>query len=313
MLRFFPGKCIIAVWYEKKGVILSKENKSILKGIGVSRAKAEIYMTLERIGLSKAEAEIYLTLVREPGITGYKVSQSTGKPVPNTYKNLENLAARGAIMLDDNGKSRLYSVVPIKEFIKQLVYSLETTGETLENRFRALNSALPEEGVYRVMNVLQVYSRAVEMIQSAKKILFIEADALPMNRLKESIEAAAARGVKVLLHSSDGDLVFKGCDIIHSCSQDWPGEWLVVLIDGAEYLICAMASGEEYVYQALWSRNPYLTPSIFQGCLNKAILCRIKQMFDGDKSKKDIKVELDYLWDTYCGKNPGSEVLMKSL
>lgn len=254
-----------------------------------------------------------MALVREPGSTGYKVAKTLGKPVPNTYKILETLEARGAVLLDNSGKSRLYSALPIRDYINQQVYSLKYTGEKLDKELQNMSAAPPEEGVYRLANINQVYAKASAMIDSAKSNLLVDADTLPMGRLRESIEAAASRGVTVLLHCHDGESTFNGCDIIRSCKLDWPGDWLVVLVDGVEYLISVLAEDEEYVHQAVWSKNPFIAPCIYQGYLNKAMLYRITMMFGGNPDIKIIKAELDRLWSTYGVDDPGTVALMKLL
>jgi len=254
-----------------------------------------------------------MALVREPGSTGYKIAKALGKPVPNTYKILEVLESRGAVLLDDSGKSRLYSAVPIDEYIEQKVYGLKFNGEILKKELQNLSSTPPEEGVYRLSNVNQVYAKATTMIANAKSNLLIDADTLPMARLKQQIEAAAARGVTVLLHCHDEDSTFEGCDIIRSCKLDWPGDWLVVLIDGVEYLISILAEGEAYVHQAVWSKNPFIAPCIYQGYLNKAMLYRITLMFGFNPTLEQVKAELDRLWVNYGVDDPGTVALMKLL
>ncbi|MCK5133435.1 MAG: hypothetical protein KAR40_14935 [Candidatus Sabulitectum sp.] len=254
-----------------------------------------------------------MTLVREPGSTGYKVAKALGKPVPNTYKILETLESRGAILLDDSGKSRLYSALPIEEYIEQQVYGLKYTGEMLKKELHSMSATPPEEGVYRLSNVRQVYAKASAMIASAESNLLLDADALPMGKLRESIEAAAARGVTVLLHCHDEDSTFKGCDIIRSCKLDWPGDWLVVLVDGVEYLISILSEGEAYVHQAVWSKNPFIAPCIYQGYLNKAMLYRITLMFGEKPTLGEVKAELDRLWINYGVDDPGTVALMKLL
>lgn len=254
-----------------------------------------------------------MALVREPASTGYKIAKALGKPVPNTYKILETLESRGTILLDDSGRSRLYSALPIEEYIEQQVYGLKYTGDMLKRELRSMSSTPPEEGVYRLSNVRQVYAKAAAMIASAESNLLLDADSLPMGRLKDPIEAAAARGVTVLLHCHDQEFTFKGCDIIRSCKLDWPGDWLVVLVDGVEYLISILSEGEAYVHQAVWSKNPFIAPCIYQGYLNKAMLYRITMMFGEKLAVEDIRKELDRLWTNYGVDDPGTIALMKLL
>ncbi len=158
-----------------------------------------------------------------------------------------------------------------------------------------------------------MYAKAAAMIASAKSNLLLDADAIPMDRLRDTIEEAAARGVTVLLHCHDKDSSFAGCDIVRSCKLDWPGDWLVVLIDGTEYLISILSEDENQVHQAVWSKNPFIAPCIYKGYLNKAMLYRISLMFGGEPTIEQVRAELQRLWSTYGVDDPGTVALMKLL
>lgn len=265
-------------------------------------------MLLE-LGFNSLEADIYLTLLREPGITGYRVAQLLGKPVPNTYKALDTLAGKGAVVVDDSGRSRSYSALPIGEVIDQMVISLRATRISLEASMRDLGGHPPEEGVFRLQNVPQVYSRAVSILGSAKKSVIVDAYHTPLSRIRTAVEEAASRGVRCLVHAHQADTVLEGCEVIESCRTEIPGEWLVVLADGREYLIAVISSDEKRVYQAVWSRNPFISPCIYQGYLNKALFYRLILMFGAEEDPAAIRTELYRLWDLFGRNDPGSRAL----
>jgi len=265
------------------------------------------------LGFSGLEADIYLTLLREPGITGYRVAQILGKPVPNTYKSLDTLGAKGAVISDDSGRSRSFSAVPIGEFIDQLMMELKQARVSLEARLRDIGGHPPEEGIYRLQNVPQVYARAAEVIGSARNSILVDAYHIPLERVRQAIEETAARGVRCLVHAHKADTSIPGCEVIESCRTEIPGEWLVVLADGREYLIAVISSDEKRVYQAVWSRNPFIAPCIYQGYLNKALFFRLILMFGASEPPEDIKKELYRLWDLFGRNDPGSLALTELL
>ncbi|MDO8629132.1 MAG: helix-turn-helix domain-containing protein, partial [Phycisphaerales bacterium] len=78
---------------------------------GAERPREQVIQTLVPLGFTPLEGEVYAILVAESPATGYRVAQAIGKPVANTYKAIESLERKGAIVVDD-GESRLCRAVP---------------------------------------------------------------------------------------------------------------------------------------------------------------------------------------------------------
>ncbi len=270
---------------------------------------------LSELGFGSFEAEVYLALTREPGITGYRVAKIIGKPVPNTYKVLDKLQAMGAVLEDDSGKSRLYSAVPVQDYVKVVIRGLEHSSRKLEKELEELGKPPPEEGVYRLTTVNQVYQKAESIIGSAETSLLVDLDPIPLDELQPHIESAAGRGVKVLAHahSDTMDRSIPGCEVVNSCKMDWPGEWIIVQADASDYLIGIITPDERRVYQAVWSRNPFIAPCIYQGYMNRAVLYRIILMFGAGREYDEIKDEMYRLWREFGVDDPGSVALHKLL
>ncbi|MEA3463157.1 MAG: helix-turn-helix domain-containing protein [Bacteroidota bacterium] len=270
---------------------------------------------LQNLGFSGFEADVYLSLLIEPGITGYRVAQITGKPVPNTYKTLENLQKMGAVLVDNSGKSRMYSAIPIGEYVDIVVRGLEKSRKILEKDMDSISKPPPEEGVFRLTTVHQVYHRAEKIIRSSVSSLLVDIDPNPLSHLKDSIEKTAARGVKTLVHvhSDTMDKSIPGCEVVNSCKLDWPGEWLIVQADAKEYLIAIITSDDRRVYQAVWSRNPFIAPCIYQGYMNKALLYKVLLMIGSGKPFEEIKDELHRLWSAFGADDPGTLALQELL
>ncbi|MDM7993453.1 MAG: TrmB family transcriptional regulator sugar-binding domain-containing protein [Candidatus Fermentibacter sp.] len=190
---------------------------------------------------------------------------------------------------------------------------LKQTCTTLEASLTGIGGLPPEEGVYRLQNVPQVYARAAEIVRSARRNLLVDAYGIPLARIQQAVEDAASRGVTCLVHAHRDGTSVDGCEVIESCRTEIPGEWLAVMADGREYLIAVISSDEKRVYQAVWSRNPFIAPCVYQGYLNKAMFYRITLMFGAGKSREEIGKELNRLWKVYGSNDPGSEALNELL
>src|SRR4051794_30795350 len=77
---------------------------------------------LASFGFTDLEAEVYVFLLRESPATAYRVAQAIGKPVANTYKAVESLQAKGAVVVEE-GASRMCRAVPAGELLARLEHS----------------------------------------------------------------------------------------------------------------------------------------------------------------------------------------------
>ena len=75
--------------------------------------------SLRELGLTGLEAEAYAWLLTASPATGYGVAKGLGKPTANTYKALESLREKGAVVTDDD-ETRSYRAVPPPELLAAL-------------------------------------------------------------------------------------------------------------------------------------------------------------------------------------------------
>ena len=55
--------------------------------------------SLMALGFTGLEAEIYAFLLGQSSVTGYRVAQALGKPAANTYKAIESLERKEAVLI----------------------------------------------------------------------------------------------------------------------------------------------------------------------------------------------------------------------
>lgn len=67
---------------------------------------------LVSLGFTALESEIYACLVGQGSASGYRVAQTIGKPAANTYKALETLQRKGAVVQDDVKKKSYAPIAP---------------------------------------------------------------------------------------------------------------------------------------------------------------------------------------------------------
>jgi predicted transcriptional regulator len=268
---------------------------------------------LMQLGLSGLEADAYLAVLSEPGSTAYRVSQVLGKAAPNTYKALDSLVVKGAVLADDGGGSRTFVAVPVRELIGQMNSRLQALAGRIEKGLENVHRPLADEGAYKLTTVHQILARAREMIAGAKLSIVVDADSRPMKALLDDLLTAPPHGVKVLLHGRE-EFEAPGCEVISSITEGWSGELLIMMVDGNQYLISMMSTNMHFVHHAVWSRNPLLSACLYRSYMVKALFYRISMML-GDKSRsiEEIRSELVRLWDTWGYDDAGKAALTKLL
>ncbi len=99
--------------------------------------------TLTELGFTVLESMIYLALIDNPPMTGYGISKIIGKPVANTYKAIESLSSKGAVLCENSGKGLVSAVNP-KDLHEILQHSRQKEFENQQQKSKNIFSDLGE-------------------------------------------------------------------------------------------------------------------------------------------------------------------------
>jgi sugar-specific transcriptional regulator TrmB len=277
---------------------------------------AKLYSLLSGVGFSGSEAEVYLALLGEPGASGYRVAQLVGKPAANTYKALDSLRVKGAVVADDSTGTKTYVALSVREYLDGMRRDLETRQEELEGELRGLTTTPLKGGIFQLVNPSQVYERARGMLAAAQTVVLVDAFPAPIERVKEDICRAAKRGVHVLVKAyAPVDLA--GCDVI-APKQDsqvlklWNGDWLNLAVDCHEFIQSFLKRDSGGVWEAVWSRNPYMAALTYNGIAHELVLTRTAQLLHRKAPEAEVMAELKRLADRYMSETPMMDVIPES-
>jgi sugar-specific transcriptional regulator TrmB len=265
--------------------------------------KEPIETLLADIGFNGLEASVYVALLREPGSTGYRVAQMVGKPVANTYKALDALRVKGAVVVDESSNVRTYAALPIHEYVDGLRHSLELKRDALEASLQGMAPAEMHGGIFRLTTVDQVYDRARSLIRSAKSVILADVFPHPLERLRPDFVAAARRGVKVVIKAYAPTRCTE-CELVapekpSNQVEVWNGDWLNLFIDCGEFLQSFLKRNDAGVQEAVWSRNPYLGFLSYGGFAHELLLTRVALMLGAGAESKAITKELQRMSQRY--------------
>jgi len=217
---------------------------------------------LGKLGFTALEAEAYAWLLGEPGATGYRIAKGIGKPVANTYKALESLQHKGAILVEED-ENRLCRAVPVEELLHQLERSFASDRADAARALARIKGSEGDDRVYALRTAAQVLERARTMLRTARQIVLIDGFPGPLAALAPEITGAVARGVHVAIKAYrpielGGAETFVSPDAERVLAR-WSGEWLNLVVDGTEHLLSLLDRDLSEVRQAVWSGSPYLS------------------------------------------------------
>lgn len=200
--------------------------------------------SLVALGFTDLEARVYAHVVAEGPATGYRIAAGTGKPVANTYKAIESLERKGAVLVED-GATRIVRAVDPDQVLDALARSHE--GERKKAKAALKRAAKVEEDgrTYAIGGEEQALHRARQMLAEATLVALLRAPSALRAELKEDLTDAEGRGVDV---------------------AEIEGEGLTLTIDASQCLIAP---------DGIWTRNPAIARAVFDGLAAEAAVAEV--------------------------------------
>lgn len=283
--------------------------------MNVTDAKACI-SALSSLGFTELEAAVYASLVQASPATGYRVAQAINKPVANTYKAIESLQEKGAVITDETG-NKLCRAVPPQEVLQQLESTFSRQKREAADALSRLRPAPGDDGVYALTSRSQVFERCRAMLSRAEEIALVDVFPEPCREVGVDIEAAAARGVTVTAQVYERSEL-AGVETVWSphaetVTKRWPGHWLNLVIDGSEFLMSFLADDEAGVHQAIWSRSPFLCWAYQSALAGEILSARMQLALEADVPASDLRAVVERFGHFRAHESLGYRALAKRL
>jgi len=213
---------------------------------------------LVRIGFSEYEAKAYVALLRESPVTGYQLAKLSGVPRSMIYEVLGKLSVRGAAMTLRKEGSTLYAPVPAQEFLEQLHREQAALFGALEEDLSSLDATSDLDYVWNIEGHDNIMAKAEEMLAQARERIYLSLMPATFPSLRDLLEQAIARGVRVAVYSTE-PLDLPGGQVIATpvpevTQERVEGLWLVLVIDEQEVLIGELLT--ENRARASWTGSP---------------------------------------------------------
>jgi len=205
---------------------------------------------LKDAGLSGYEGKAYLALLAagEP-LNGYEVAKASGVPRSTVYETLGKLVARGAAFeVTDAATAVSYVPLPADALIGRLRRQTHETIGGLESVLPTVGKAFQARVVQHLTGHDDVINRAIDVIESAGRTLWLSVWPNESSRFAASVDAAIARGVDVFTIAYGDVSPFGGRVYTHSYSapevveQRLGTRLSIVVADHAQALIAGVTT-----------------------------------------------------------------------
>jgi sugar-specific transcriptional regulator TrmB len=213
---------------------------------------------LEQLGFSTYEARVYLGLLKKNPITGYQLSKLSGVPRSRIYETLERLTAKGyAVMLQTEPSE--YNPLAVPALLAQLQEQFDGTLSSLETELKKVVTAPAIESIWNLRGREDILRRAKTMISRSEECAYLVGWGESLRELQPELEAAEARGVRIVVISCGENAPSIGrhyphafeAELVEQCDAS-----LNVVVDGMEALVGQTEPAE--TCQAAWSHSAAL-------------------------------------------------------
>jgi sugar-specific transcriptional regulator TrmB len=210
---------------------------------------------LEKLGFSSYEARAYVALLRQSPVSGYQLSKFSGIPRSRIYETLDRLVGKGyAVTLPADPVE--YAPLAASELLSQIQDQFDDTLSTLETEIENLTTTGQPESIWNLQGRETILNRARAMIAAAQHSVYLVGWAQTIGEVQAELQAAAGRGVRIILISCGEIETAVGTHYNHAfeehlvCADD---SSINLVIDGVEVLVGETLPADQS--RAAWSRN----------------------------------------------------------
>lgn len=206
---------------------------------------------LKYLGFNSYEAKVYIALLKKYPATGYEVSQMADIPQSRAYDALKSLAFEKIVIATDD-KPQKYSPIAPKELTQRFKRKINSTIDYLEKKLPDVKEDY-NEPLHTVTGYENILEKLKELINNAKKSIYIEIWKEDFKHIEKELRAAYDRDVDVKMvalgeFTTNFGLIYNhpgAKEIVHNSGS----RLIYILIDMNE---CMFGKIE---YNVAWTKN----------------------------------------------------------
>lgn len=251
---------------------------------------------LKELGLNSYEAKVYLALLKQSPATGYEISKESGVPQARAYDTLKALEAN-KIVVAMGGKPVTYTPICPNELLDRWEKSFKGSLEYLRETLPSLSNETAEP-IINLIGDDTLFKHAIDMINTAERLLFLQVWREDAEKLAPALRAAAERGVTMRIVGYDNCQI-DGVEVFpheysEAIEENYGFRWFILSVDNLEGLVGTIPVNGERQPQAIVTKNPgivlliqeYVMHDIFiMNVFQETSPQQINEMYGGDVEK----------------------------
>ena len=213
--------------------------------------------SLKEIGFNTYEAKVYIALLKKHPATGYEISKLSEVPQARTYDTLNVLAQKGIVSATLEKPVRYIPIKP-KELTKNYKKKMTQNVDYLEKHLPDVKDQYFKP-ILPITDSNDIYSKVVEMINSAKKEIYLEIWAKDFKKFENELLNAYNRNVEIRIVSYEKLNINFGLVYEHPFSKkietNFNGRYIAITCDNSEGLYGKIASLNDSGENVIWTKN----------------------------------------------------------
>ncbi|CAM3103647.1 TrmB family transcriptional regulator [Paenibacillus sediminis] len=235
----------------------------------------ELLHHLRNLGFTEMEAKVMVELAKQGALSGYEVAKRIGVSRSNVYATLQRLSSQGFLRCSPGDPVR-YSVLQPDELTRMIAGHMQES-------LRYVEEAMPQPGpselpFYNIEGDKNVLETLVRALDRAKREIVVSVWREEASMLREDLERAEERGVKVLWSCDGGDNYLRHfIPWQHdTLKEDTPAGRRFSFVVDRQWCMLGMR-GDNISAQAVVTEHPVMAELLLQHFTQEMVLFELEQ------------------------------------
>ncbi len=160
----------------------------------------KITQKLRDLGFTAYEAMAYISLLENNPVTRYELGKNSGVPRSAIYSVIQKLENIGAVNAQYTKPER-YIPLPPEQFFELLERQYHSKVDAARKSLKDFETQLVPDHLWNIVGYDNMVLKARELIQKARKTIYLSVWGREMNLLEKDLNEAVERGVEILSFS----------------------------------------------------------------------------------------------------------------
>lgn len=211
---------------------------------------------MKKLGFTAYEAKAYISLLKNNPATRYEVAKSSGVPRSAIYDTIRKLEAMGAV----NGsytEPKKFMPLPPDQLFDLLERQFKESVNDIRLQMKDFETLVEPGHLWNILGYQNMIHKAREMVDKAKKNIYVSLWRREADLLKEEFKKANERGVKIIAFSFTDLDISAGCVYNYKLNEkDLEKIWdhkIILVVDQNELLMGE--ADNKFQKKTAWTHN----------------------------------------------------------